>query len=105
MSTTQTLDYQINRLGFWSVIVAITTGVVSMFFPLDAPGGYTAEHAERVAWLSANRGAFIAGWLNQIVAIRFNAVDMAKVKRIADKEGRPIRATIREIVRRYQEEN
>ena len=69
MSTTQTLDYQINRLGFWSVIVAITTGVVSMFFPLDAPGGYTAEHAERVAWLSANRGAFIAGWLNQIVAM------------------------------------
>lgn len=69
MSTAQTLDYQINRLGFWSVIVAITTGVVSMFFPLDAPGGYTAEHVDRVAWLSANKGEFIAGWVNQIVAM------------------------------------
>jgi hypothetical protein len=69
VSTTQTLDYQINRLGFWSVIVAIATSFVTMIFPLDAPGGYTAEHADRVVWLSANRGAFIAGWLNQIVSM------------------------------------
>ncbi len=69
MNATQTLDYQITRFGFWSVIVAIATGVVAMFFPLDIPGGYTAEHADRVAWLSANRGAFIAGWINQIVAM------------------------------------
>jgi hypothetical protein len=69
VSTTQTLDYQISRLGFWSVIVAIATGVLSMFFPLDAPGGFAAEHADRVAWLSANRGTFIAGWVNQIVAM------------------------------------
>ena len=69
MNATLSLDYQINRLGFWSVIVVIVTGVVSMFFPLDAPGGYTAEHADRVAWLSANRGVFIAGWVNQIVAM------------------------------------
>ena len=69
MSATLTLDCQINRFGFWSVIVAIATGVVAMFFPLDAPGGFTAEHADRVAWLSANRGAFIAGWINQIVAM------------------------------------
>jgi hypothetical protein len=69
LNSTLSLDYQINRLGFWSVIVVIVTGVVSMFFPLDAPGGYTAEHADRVAWLSANRGVFIAGWVNQIVAM------------------------------------
>jgi hypothetical protein len=69
LNATLSLDDQINRLGFWSVIVVIATGVVSMFFPLDAPGGYTAEHADRVAWLSANRGVFIAGWVNQIVAM------------------------------------
>jgi hypothetical protein len=69
LNSTLSLDYQINRLGFWSVIVVIATGIVSMFFPLDAPGGYTAEHADRVAWLSANRGVFIAGWVNQIVAM------------------------------------
>lgn len=63
------LDYQINRLGFWSVIIAIATGVVAMFLPLDTPGGFDAEHADRVAWLSANSGAFIAGWVNQIVAM------------------------------------
>ena len=69
MSTTLSLDYQINRFGFWSVIVVVATGVVAMFFPLDAPGGYAAAHTDRVAWLSANRGAFIAGWLNQIAAM------------------------------------
>lgn len=69
MNATLSLDYQINRLGFWSAIVVIATSVVAMFFPLDAPGGYTAEHADRVAWLSANRGAFIVGWLNQIIAM------------------------------------
>jgi hypothetical protein len=69
LNATISLDDQISRLGFWSVIVAIATGVVAMFFPLDAPGGYAAEHADRIAWLSANRGAFIAGWVNQIVSM------------------------------------
>jgi hypothetical protein len=69
LSTTLSLDYQINRFGFWSVIVTIATGVVAMFLPLDAPGGFTAEHTDRVVWLSANRGEFIAGWVNQIVAM------------------------------------
>jgi hypothetical protein len=69
LSAKISLDYQISRLGFWSAVVAIATGVVAMFFPLDIPGGYTAEHSDRVAWLSANRGAFIAGWLNQIAAM------------------------------------
>ncbi len=47
----------------------VATAIVAMFFPLDAPSGYTVEHADRVAWLSANRGAFIAGWVNQIAAM------------------------------------
>ena len=34
------LDDRINRLGFWSAIVAIVTAVISSFIPLDAPGGY-----------------------------------------------------------------
>jgi hypothetical protein len=69
LSTTLSLDNQISRFGFWSVIVVVVTSVVSMFIPLDAPGGYTAEHADRVAWLSANRGTFIAAWVNQIAAM------------------------------------
>jgi hypothetical protein len=69
MSVTTSLDYQINRLGFWSIIIAFATGVISAFLPLDAPGGYAAEHTERVAWLSANAGAFIAAWVNQIAAM------------------------------------
>lgn len=69
MSTTQTLSYQINRFGFCSAIVVLLTTVVSMFFPLDVPGGFSAEHAHRIAWLNDNRGGFIFAWTNQIVAM------------------------------------
>lgn len=69
MSKARSLDYPINRFGFWSVIVVVVTAVVSMFFPLDVPGGYNAEYVDRVAWLSANRGTFIAAWVNQIAAM------------------------------------
>lgn len=69
MSTEITLDYQINRLGLWSAMLLIVTGVISMFLPLDIPAGATAEHSERLIWLSTNRGAFIAGWANQMVAM------------------------------------
>ena len=62
-------DHQINRFGFWSVIVVVVTTVVSGFLPLDIPDGYSAEHADRVAWLSENRNAFVAGWVNQIAAM------------------------------------
>ena len=67
MSTTISLDYQINKLGFWSAITTIIVAVVSGFLPLDVPGGFGADHADRVAWLTDNRGAFILGWANQIV--------------------------------------
>ena len=69
MSTKITLDYQINRLGLWFAMLLIVSGVVSIFLPLDITAGAAAEHADRVAWLSTNRGAFIAGWANQIVAM------------------------------------
>ena len=69
MSNAISLDYQVNRLGFWCAIGALATGVISMFLPLDAPGDYNAEHAERIAWLNDNRDAFIAGWVNQILAM------------------------------------
>jgi hypothetical protein len=69
MSTKITLDYQVNRLGFWSAMLLIASGVISLFLPLDIPAGSTAEHVDRVAWLSTNRGVFIAGWANQIVAM------------------------------------
>ena len=67
MSTTVSLDHQINKLGFWSAITTIIVAVVSGFLPSAAPGGFGADHADRVAWLTANRGAFILGWANQIV--------------------------------------
>ncbi|WP_372783796.1 hypothetical protein [Litorivivens sp.] len=60
------LEEDINRLGFWSVIAAFALALASGFFPLDAPGGAEAVHADRAAWLSANGGSFIMGWLIQI---------------------------------------
>lgn len=65
----KTLDRQINRFGFWSVLVVIVTTVVSFIFPLDVPDGFDASPANRVAWLVANRDLFIAGWVNQIVSM------------------------------------
>ncbi|MFT6434774.1 MAG: hypothetical protein ACJAVI_002824 [Candidatus Azotimanducaceae bacterium] len=61
-----TFDEQVNRFGLWSAFVVVATLAISLFLPLDVPGGYGAEHADRVAWLNANRGVFILGWINQI---------------------------------------
>jgi len=69
MDIFSSLDNSINRLGFWSVFVVIVTAIISLYLPLDAPNGYVVEHADRVAWLSNNRELFIAGWVNQIVAM------------------------------------
>jgi hypothetical protein len=66
---TNTLDIQINKFGFWSVIVAILTTVISFILPLDIPDGFNASHADRVVWLVENRSPFIAGWVNQIAAM------------------------------------
>ena len=97
MSTTTTLGLQINRFGFWSGIIAIATIIMSFFIPLDAPGGYTAEHADRVAWLSANSGTFILGWVNQIVAmLSLSGVFFGIAWQIATRN--PLRAVIAAMV-------
>ena len=97
MSAATTLGSQINRLGFWSAVVAIATGVVAFFIPLDAPGGYTADHADRVAWLSANSGTFILGWINQIIAmLSISGVFFGMAWQIATRN--PLRAVIAAMV-------
>ena len=91
------LDYQINRLGFWSAGVAIATGMIAFFLPLDVPGGYAAEHADRVAWLSANRSMFILGWVNQIVAmLSLSGVFFGVAWQIATRN--PLRAIVAAMV-------
>ena len=47
----------------------LITAVLALFLPLDISQGYTADHADRAAWLANNRGAFILGWTNQILAM------------------------------------
>ena len=86
-----------NRFGFWSAVIAIVTGIISFFLPLDAPGGYTAEHADRIAWLTANRNLFILGWLNQIAAmLSLSGVFFAIAWHIAIKN--PLRAALAAMV-------
>ena len=40
MEDAKTLDEQIYRFGFWSVLIVIASGTASGFIPLDVPGGY-----------------------------------------------------------------
>jgi hypothetical protein len=63
MTTTEPtiLDEQLNRFGLWSAAFFIATLAISLFLPLDVPGGYGAENADRVEWLNENRGMFILG--------------------------------------------
>ena len=69
MTRLNSFDYQVNRLGLWSVLVVILTALMSLFFPLDIAEGYQAEHVDRLVWLVANREDFIVAWINQIVAM------------------------------------
>ena len=97
MNAIPSLDYQINRLGYWSAILAVITTIVTFFLPLDAPGGYATEHADRVAWLAANKGDFIAAWVNQIFAmLSLSGIFMAIVWRIATSN--PLRAILAAMV-------
>ena len=63
------LDDQINRLGLWAVFVVLISFVITLFLPLDVPDGLSATQAERVDWLQINRGDFILGWINQLMAM------------------------------------
>jgi len=97
LTTALTLGLQMNRFGFWSAVIAIMTGMISFFLPLDAPKGYTAEHADRIAWLTANRDLFILGWLNQIAAmLSLSGVFFAIAWHIAVKN--PLRAALAAMV-------
>ena len=69
MNTTTLISNQINRLGFICCVGVLITAVLALFLPLDISQGYTADHADRAAWLANNRGAFILGWTNQILAM------------------------------------
>lgn len=66
MNDVKPLDYQISRASFWSVIILILSGVLSLFFPLDAPAG---PFADRVIWFSSNLNMFILGWIVQMIAM------------------------------------
>lgn len=97
ISTKSLFNYQINRFGFWSAVVAIATGIIAFFLPLDIPEGYAAEHADRVVWLNANRGMFILGWINQIVAmLSLSGIFFGIAWQIANKN--PLRAVLAAIV-------
>lgn len=63
------LHESVYRFGFFSAIAVFITAVAAIFFPLDVPSGYSAEHSERLAWLVEHRGSFIAGWANQMIAM------------------------------------
>lgn len=66
MTDARTLDDAINKAAFWSAIVLILAGVLSVFFPLDAPEG---PFAERMIWFSSNVGTFVMGWVVQMIAM------------------------------------
>lgn len=66
MNDSSTLNNQINKAAFWSAVVLIFAGVLSLFFPLDAPAGLFAD---RVIWFSSNLGYFVLGWIVQIIAM------------------------------------
>ncbi len=66
MTDAQTLDHTINKAAFWSVIGVFLSGILSMFFPLDAPEG---PFADRMIWFSSNVGAFTMGWVVQMIAM------------------------------------
>lgn len=62
-------DHRVSRFGLWCSLICIVTAIVAAFLPLDVPEGYSAAHTERLQWLTENRDAFVAAWVNQIVAM------------------------------------
>jgi len=66
MTDAHMLDHTINKTAFWSAIVLILAGVLSVFFPLDAPEG---PFADRMMWFSSNVNAYVLGWVVQMIAM------------------------------------
>ena len=66
MTDSITIDDAINKAAFWSAVVLILSGVLSVFFPLDAPEG---PFADRMQWYSSNVNAYVMGWVMQMIAM------------------------------------
>ena len=66
MSNRKDLDDTINKLGLRAAILVVVLGVVSGFFPLDAPQG---AFGDRMLWYSHNLTAFTLGWAVQMIAM------------------------------------
>ena len=66
MTDSLTIDDTINKAAFWSAVVLILSGVLSVFFPLDAPEG---PFADRMQWYSSNVNAYVMGWVMQMIAM------------------------------------
>jgi hypothetical protein len=66
MTDSKLLDNTINKVAFRSAVVLVLAGVLSVFFPLDAPEG---PFADRMTWYSTNVGAFVMGWVVQMIAM------------------------------------
>lgn len=66
MTNSPTLDDTINKAGSWSAVILIVAGVLSVFFPLDAPEG---QFADRMMWYSSNVNAYVIGWVIQMIAM------------------------------------
>jgi hypothetical protein len=66
MTDAHTLDSTIDKAAFRSAVILIVAGVLSVFFPLDAPEG---PFAERMIWFSSNLSAFVTGWVVQMIAM------------------------------------
>ncbi len=69
VSDQKSFNQQVSRFGFYTAIVFIVSSIASLFLPLDISGGSSAELAARVDWLNNNRGIFILGWINQMIAM------------------------------------
>jgi hypothetical protein len=94
MNDAGTLDDQIRKAAFWSVIATLLAGVISLFLPLDAPDG---SFAERVTWLHANRSVFIASWIVQMITMLTLSAAFAGVTWELS-HGRPLRAIVAGVV-------
>ena len=66
MTDSRTIDDALNKAAFWSAVVLILSGVLSVFFPLDAPEG---PFADRMQWYSSNVNAYVMGWVMQMIAM------------------------------------
>ncbi len=69
MSRIELLDEQVRQAGFYAAVACLLVTIPSLVLPLDAPGGFAAEHAERMQWLVENRASFVAAWVVQILAM------------------------------------